>query len=156
MTTMTAGAHAIKFGAWLRDNREATYQRGASTAASAFPQSTAFVDHMERRRRRPDLRADCRGMPDRLRKAAACPTSLSYTTGNEVFRATSLTARSFSRTTGRSIQFLTLSGGLRWETQNHIADHSDWGPRFAFAYALDGHKKGTGPRPSARRLRILL
>ena len=37
-------------------------------------------------------------------------------------------------------QFLTLSGGLRWETQNHIADHSDWAPRAAFAYALDGHK----------------
>ncbi len=37
---------------------------------------------------------------------------------------------------------LTLSGGLRWETQNHTADHSDWGPRVAFAYALDGHKKG--------------
>ena len=37
---------------------------------------------------------------------------------------------------------LTLSGGLRWESQNHIADHSDWAPRVAFAYALDGHKKG--------------
>ncbi len=37
---------------------------------------------------------------------------------------------------------MTLSGGLRWETQNHTADHSDWGPRVAFAYALDGHKKG--------------
>ena len=37
-------------------------------------------------------------------------------------------------------RFLTLSGGLRWETQNHIADHGDWGPRAAFAYALDGHK----------------
>ena len=31
---------------------------------------------------------------------------------------------------------------MRWESQNHIADHSDWGPRFAFAYALDGHKSG--------------
>jgi hypothetical protein len=37
---------------------------------------------------------------------------------------------------------LTLSGGLRWESQNHIADHSDWAPRVTLAYALDGHKKG--------------
>jgi hypothetical protein len=37
-------------------------------------------------------------------------------------------------------QFLTLSGGLRWESQNHVTDHSDWGPRVSFAYALDGHK----------------
>jgi hypothetical protein len=38
--------------------------------------------------------------------------------------------------------YLTVSGGLRWETQNHVADHDDWAPRVAFAYALDGHKKG--------------
>ncbi len=54
-------------------------------------------------------------------------------------------------------KILTLSGGLRWEAQNHIADHSDWAPRVAFAYALDGHKKGTEAKDcSARRLRILL
>jgi hypothetical protein len=36
---------------------------------------------------------------------------------------------------------LTLSGGLRWESQNHISDHSDWAPRAALAYALDGNGK---------------
>ncbi len=35
---------------------------------------------------------------------------------------------------------LTVSGGLRWESQNHVSDHSDWAPRVSFAYALDGHK----------------
>src|SRR5205814_2913157 len=35
---------------------------------------------------------------------------------------------------------LTVSGGLRWESQNHIADHNDWAPRFSLAYALDGGK----------------
>ncbi len=42
---------------------------------------------------------------------------------------------------------LTLSGGLRWEAQNHIADHDDWAPRVAFAYALDGTAKTRRPRP---------
>jgi hypothetical protein len=36
---------------------------------------------------------------------------------------------------------LTLSGGIRWEAQNHISDHDDWAPRAAFAYALDGNGK---------------
>jgi hypothetical protein len=27
---------------------------------------------------------------------------------------------------------------MRWEAQNHISDHDDWGPRASFAYALDG------------------
>ena len=47
-------------------------------------------------------------------------------------------------------KLLTLSGGLRWEGQNHVADHSDWAPRVAFAYALDGHKKGTTPKTVLR------
>ena len=44
---------------------------------------------------------------------------------------------------------LTLSGGLRWETQNHIADHNDWAPRVAFAYALDA--KGKKPAKTVLR-----
>ncbi len=36
---------------------------------------------------------------------------------------------------------LTLSGGLRWEAQNHVSDHNDWAPRVALAYALDGNGK---------------
>ncbi len=38
----------------------------------------------------------------------------------------------------------TLSGGLRFETQNHIADHADFAPRLAFAWNLDVPK---GKRP---------
>ncbi|MBW8870571.1 MAG: TonB-dependent receptor, partial [Acidobacteriales bacterium] len=44
---------------------------------------------------------------------------------------------------------LTVSGGLRWETQNHIRDHNDWAPRVAFAYALDA--KGKQPAKTVVR-----
>jgi hypothetical protein len=37
---------------------------------------------------------------------------------------------------------LTVSYGLRFETQNHIADHADFAPRLSVAYGL-GSKKGT-------------
>ena len=36
---------------------------------------------------------------------------------------------------------LTLSGGLRFETQNAIHDHADWGPRISFAWGLGGGGK---------------
>jgi uncharacterized membrane protein YgcG len=45
---------------------------------------------------------------------------------------------------------LTLSGGLRWETQNHIHDHNDWAPRVAIAYALDGNGKDKKPKTVLR------
>jgi Carboxypeptidase regulatory-like domain/TonB dependent receptor-like, beta-barrel len=37
---------------------------------------------------------------------------------------------------------LTLSGGLRFETQNAIHDHGDWAPRLGFAWGIGGGGKG--------------
>jgi hypothetical protein len=36
---------------------------------------------------------------------------------------------------------ITLSGGLRFETQNDIHDHADWAPRLGFAWGLGGGGK---------------
>lgn len=36
---------------------------------------------------------------------------------------------------------LTLSGGMRFETQNDIRDHADWGPRLSFSWGLGGGGK---------------
>jgi hypothetical protein len=36
---------------------------------------------------------------------------------------------------------LTVSFGLRFETQNAIHDHSDWAPRVSFAWGIDGGQK---------------
>jgi Carboxypeptidase regulatory-like domain len=44
---------------------------------------------------------------------------------------------------------LTLSGGLRFETQNDIHDHADWGPRVSFAWGLGGAGK-TAPKTVLR------
>ncbi len=51
---------------------------------------------------------------------------------------------------------LTLSGGMRWESQNHVSDHNDWAPRVAFAYALDGRQGQEDQDRAARRIRLLL
>lgn len=35
---------------------------------------------------------------------------------------------------------LTISPGLRYESQNHISDHADWAPRMGVAYSFGGKK----------------
>ena len=120
LTTMSVGAHAIKFGARLRDNRN------ASETDANFNGSFTF-----------DTVAD---LVSALNGSGALPTKLGYTTGGKSATANVFDAALFVQDDWKASPFLTLSGGLRWESQNHISDHSNWAPRVAFAYALDGHK----------------
>jgi hypothetical protein len=149
ITTLSAGTHAIKFGTWLRDNREAL-----STDAN-YNGSFIFATPY-----------DYAGALNLLHTGTACPTTpsssdiacgttnapinLTYTSGNEAFQGNVFDASLYFQDDWTVNPFLTLSGGLRWESQNHIADHNDWAPRFAFAYALDGHRKGTAQKTVVR------
>jgi hypothetical protein len=137
ITTMSAGAHAIKFGTWLRDNRDATTSNGGFNGSFSFQSLAAYVTMLN------GLPANQTSIPSAVIAAGGQPNKLSYTTGRESFLGNVFDAAVFFQDDWKFNKFLTLSGGLRWEGQNHAADHSDWAPRFAFAYALDGHKKGT-------------
>ena len=48
----------------------------------------------------------------------------------------------YAETDWKPVQNFTLSYGLRYETQNHLADHHDFAPRVSFAYGL-GSSKGS-------------
>ncbi|HEX4810442.1 MAG TPA: hypothetical protein VH325_16005, partial [Bryobacteraceae bacterium] len=45
---------------------------------------------------------------------------------------------------------LTLSVGLRWESQTNIPDKNDWAPRFAFAWSPDSHGPNARPKTVIR------
>ncbi|WP_420239759.1 carboxypeptidase regulatory-like domain-containing protein [Telmatobacter bradus] len=120
-TTMTAGTHAIKTGFWLRDNRDANDSDANYNGSFSFSSLASYV-------------ATLNGTPS--------ATSLTYATGNQKFEGNTFDSAVFVQDDWKTNRFLTLSGGLRLEMQNHINDHLDIAPRFAFAYALDGHKKG--------------
>ncbi len=129
ITTMSVGAQAIKFGTWLRDNRDANTSLSGFNGAFNFNSIADYVNTLN-------------GVAQGASKLTN-NTPRAGSSGKTSYVGNVFDAAVFFQDDWKVNQFLTLSGGLRWEGQNHIADHSDWAPRVAFAYALDGHKKGT-------------
>ncbi len=133
LTTMSVGAHAIKFGARLRDNRDANSTNGNFNGSFSFATLDAYNNAM--------AALGSSSFVSGL-STDAQPQKLNYTTGPLNASANVFDAALFLQDDWKVSKLLTLSGGLRWESQNHISDHDDWAPRVAFAYALDGHKNG--------------
>jgi Carboxypeptidase regulatory-like domain len=147
--TTSIGAHAIKFGAWLRDNRDANSTDANFNGSFTFDTAADYVGALNL--------ASGASCPAGGTSGAAvvcgttnAPSKLSYTTGAQGAKANIYDMALFFQDDWKYNRLLTLSGGLRWESQNHISDHSDWAPRVAFAYALDGHKNGKQPKTVLR------
>ena len=146
ITTMTVGAQAIKIGMWARDNRDANASNANFNGQFTFPTVDAYAFTLNHQGEigTSGFATDCTtAQASDPALAQGCgPNKLSYTAGRAGVLTNVFDAALFFQNDWKVNKNLTLSGGLRWETQNHTADHSDWGPRVAFAYALDGHKKG--------------
>jgi hypothetical protein len=138
LTTTSIGAHAIKFGTRLRDNSDANTSDDDFNGSFSFNSVSDYVGAL-------NLEAGQICPAPGTTTETVCgttnaPIKLSYASGAPSARANVFDAAVFFQDDWKANPFLTLSGGLRWESQNHISDHDDWAPRFAMAYALDGHK----------------
>jgi len=69
---------------------------------------------------------------------SAIATQLSITTGFPKFNLTAYDAGLYVQDDWKVRPNITLSYGLRFETQNYIHDHGDWAPRVGFAWGVGG------------------
>ncbi|HUO17683.1 MAG TPA: carboxypeptidase regulatory-like domain-containing protein [Verrucomicrobiae bacterium] len=112
-TSVIHGNHTIKFGARLRATTDSDYSTSGFNGTFTFLPSTGPFTGMN-------------------------PAQLSITIGSPNASVNYTDFEPYIQDDWRALPNLTISTGLRFETQNHIHDHADWAPRFGFAYGVHG------------------
>ena len=116
-STATAGLHTVRFGVRLHAIRDANYSTSGENGNYVFQSVQHYLAET----------------PDQYRATIV---------NNPLARATLFDAGAFVQDDWRWKPNVTLSYGLRFESQNWIHDHADWGPRLAFAWAPGFTGKG--------------
>ena len=114
-TTAALGKHTIRFGARLRTVRDSNESTSGFNGNYTYASLNSY--------------------------AAGTPSQYEVTVGTPAARVTMFDAGVFYQDDWRLRPNFTFSYGLRYEGQNRINDHADFGPRLSFAWGVDGKTK---------------
>jgi hypothetical protein len=112
-TSLIHGNHTFKFGARFRTTLETNYSTSGFNGTFTFLPSTGPF-------------------------TGANPNQLEITTGSPNASVTYRDFEPYFQDDWRVRPNVTISTGLRFETQNVIHDHADWAPRLGFAWGVHG------------------
>ena len=131
-TSMALSRHFIRFGGRLRWGEENNYSTSNFNGSFAYTSLDAYL-------------ATQTGLQDGLTAAqiaAAGGGASQYriTSGNPLATVNQFDLGLYAEDDWRVRSNVTLSAGIRFETQNNISDHADVAPRVGIAWGLGGGK----------------
>lgn len=135
-TSVNKGTHALRFGGRLRVTSEDNTSPQNFNGSFIFGATIDPVTHLQTAT---SLQNFNNGQPNQF----------TIITGNPFLSDTFVDAGVYAEDDWKVRPNMTLSYGLRYETQNGINDHGDWAPRVGFAWGLGG-KKGAAPKTVIR------
>jgi hypothetical protein len=154
-TSIAFVKHFVKFGARIREITDSSNSNsaffGAYTFSSLTPKGVvpgAYLNMVEGLNNGLTMagiinqpQCNTQGVQGGTVSNGACgPSQFSLTAGNPHAYVSMIDAGPFIEDDWKVRPNVTLSYGLRFETQNHIANHADWAPRVSVAWGLGGTK----------------
>jgi hypothetical protein len=134
-TSYVKGAHVMRFGGLIR---------GVTLANQAMQNYAGTFTFTSLDSYRLTLLGMRQGLSmDQIRAMGGGPNQFSISAGDPLAALHQFDYGFFAQDDWRVLPSFTLSGGLRWETQTHSRDRSDFGPRIGFAWGLGGTKAKT-------------
>ena len=134
MTSVTMGKHLVKFGGRLRGISLWDSSQESYNGAFTFTALEAY---------RLTLQGITDGLtPEEIRAQGGGARQFSLTAGNPVAALHQYDLGLFIQDDWRVRPNVSVSAGLRYETQNQISDHGDFAPRLSIAWGLDRGKSG--------------
>jgi hypothetical protein len=130
-TSIVHGHHFTKFGARLRVTTDSNQSQSNFNGLYTFASLAAY-------------QASVSGAPCTPTTQNACgPSQFSLTAGQSLFHVNLVDIGIYAEDDWRIRPNMTLSYGLRYETQNQIHDHADLAPRITFSWGLGGTRKSS-------------
>ena len=135
-TSIAFGKHFVKFGARVRAMHDANTATGSQSAGFngvfTFSSLSNYATTEQYLANGLSLAA--------IRALGFGPTQFSLITGNPYASVSMVDASPYVQDDWRMRPNITVSYGLRLETQDHISDHADLAPRLGVAWGLGGTK----------------